>query len=156
LRVVQRAVDLILECAGGRVEGPTTIVGAPPRGDRAIALTGDYVRARSGCAVEDAAILDVFTRLGFGVKPAAAVAGQPAAWQVTVPSFRSDVDRPIDLVEEFVRIYGTAAIPSGLIPAPAHVENDAPLAVFMRRAAGQLAGAGFAECCHYTLRDGRE
>ncbi|MDR2674199.1 MAG: phenylalanine--tRNA ligase subunit beta [Opitutaceae bacterium] len=178
LFAARRATALILEHAGGTVIGPRTVVGELPRTDRTIDLAADYVRARCGIdagQAPDTTIAATYRRLGFTVEenapPAAAPANGAAVpqskiqnpkskihWRVTVPSFRSDITRPIDLVEEFVRIHGTTAIPSTPIPAPApgDIENDDPLATFTRRATARLAGAGFAECVHYTLRDGRD
>lgn len=144
----RRAVDLLLETGGGNVSGPKVVVGAPPRGDRKISLSGDYVRARCGYAVEDTVILDVFRRLGFPVE------NSSGNWTVTVPSFRPEVDRPIDLVEEFIRIHGTDTIPAAAIPAPTVPAEDAPVTLFGRKATALLAGRGFAECWHYTLTDG--
>lgn len=145
-----RAAQLICEIAGGAISGPQISLGQLPRGDREIEISGDYVRERCGYAVEDAAILDIFRRLGFSVSE------NGNAWKVLVPAFRPEVDRPIDLVEEFVRIYGTDTIPSEAIPAPKLPDNDAPAAEFRRKAVALLTGQGFAECVHYTLRDSVE
>ena len=35
-----------------------------------------------------------------------------AEWTVKIPSYRTDLDRPIDLVEEVLRVYGTERVPS--------------------------------------------
>ncbi|MDR1279900.1 MAG: phenylalanine--tRNA ligase subunit beta [Opitutaceae bacterium] len=170
LFAARRATALILELAGGTVIGPRTVVGVPSRGDRVIDLTAGYVRARCGFDIDDATIAGTYRRLGFTVEENGAATGAAVPqseiqnpkseipWRVTVPSFRSDIDRPIDLVEEFVRIHGTTAIPSTPIaaPAPGEIENDDPLATFTRRAGAHLAGQGFAECVHYTLCDGRD
>jgi len=145
-----RAAQLICEIAGGEISGPQIALGEFPRGDREIEISGDYVRERCGYAVDDAAILDVFRRLGFSVSE------NGNAWKVLVPAFRPEVDRPIDLVEEFVRIYGTDTIPSEAIPAPKAPDSDAPAAEFRRKAGALLTGQGFAECVHYTLRDSVE
>lgn len=145
-----RAARLICELAGGEIVGPVVSLGSLPRGDREIEITGDYVRECCGYAVPDAAILDIFRRLGFSVSE------DGGAWRVLVPAFRPEVDRPIDLVEEFVRIYGTETIPSTAIPAPVVPAEDAPAAEFRRKAGALLVGQGFSECVHYTLRDESE
>ncbi|WP_309386328.1 phenylalanine--tRNA ligase subunit beta [Cerasicoccus frondis] len=144
----KRAIDLIIEVAGGEVVGAPIVVGEAPRGDRTIEISGDYVRKVCGFDVKDAEIESSFQRLGF------IVAGSAEGWQVTVPSFRPEVDRPIDLVEEFIRLYGTAKIPEGAVKATGLPRDDAPLAKYNRLAANLLASNGFAECSHYTLVDG--
>ncbi|WP_269540307.1 phenylalanine--tRNA ligase subunit beta [Cerasicoccus fimbriatus] len=150
----KRAIDLILEVAGGEVVGDPIVVGEPPRGDRTIDITGDYVRQVCGFTVKDAEIESAFKRLGFVVQSDSASQSEGVAWQVTVPSFRPEVDRPIDLVEEFVRLYGTAKIPEGAVKATGLTRDDAPLAKYNRLTANFLASNGFAECSHYTLVDG--
>lgn len=149
-----RAAQLICELAGGRIAGPQISLGKLPRNDREIEISGDYVRERCGYDVPDSAIVDIFRRLGFTVSDAPDTAKK--AWRVLVPAFRSEVDRPIDLVEEFIRIYGTETIPSDAIPTPTLPDADAPAAEFRRRAGALLTGRGFSECVHYTLRDSDE
>ncbi len=143
----RRAVDLILEVAGGTLSGPCLRHGKPPRGARTIKITGDYVRERIGFEVEDAAISTIFTNLGFSIE------GE-TEWAVTVPSFRPEVDRPIDLVEEFIRLHGTDKIPEVPVSATGLHRHDAPLAQFNRRAVDYLTGQDFVECSHYSLTDG--
>lgn len=144
----RRAIDLIVQVAGGEVVGPGLTVGQPPRGDRTITITPDYVRRVCGFEVEDAAIAGIFTRLGFTVDTSA------YQWSVRVPSFRPEVDRPIDLVEEFIRLHGTPQIPEAPVKVTGLTREDDALAVFNRRAVQKLAGENFAECSHYTLTDG--
>ncbi len=148
-----RAIALIEKLAGGVAEG-VHVAGAPPRGDRTIAITGDFVRAKLGVdatLAPDFDIESIFQRLGFEVR-------EPfgGSFEVTVPSFRPELERPIDLVEEYVRIKGTEFIPVAPVPGPTEPANDAPAAEFVRKISLQLAGRGFAECQHYTLRDGKE
>jgi phenylalanyl-tRNA synthetase beta chain len=45
-------------------------------------------------------------------------------WRVGRPSFRLDVTRPVDLVEEVARHYGYDRLPSRLRPAPPRVGHD--------------------------------
>jgi len=150
----KRAIDLILEVAGGEVVGVPIVVGEAPRGDRTIEITGDYVRQVCGFNVKDDEIESTFNRLGFAVESDSAAQSNGAAWRVTVPSFRPEVDRPIDLVEEFIRLYGTAKIPQGAVKATGLTRDDAPLAQYNRAAANLLSAQGFAECSHYSLVDG--
>lgn len=144
----RRALDLILQVAGGEVTGARITHGAPPRGDRDIAITGDYVREKCGYLPTDEDIIGVFSRLGFTVR------GSGGEYTVTVPSFRPEVDRPIDLVEEFVRVNGTANIPAKPVLGQGLHREDAPLATFNHHAQDLLSARGYQECCHYSLCDG--
>jgi phenylalanyl-tRNA synthetase beta chain len=144
------ATDLLVELAGAQVVGPAIVVGQPPRADVTIELPAGYVAAKLGTPVADADVSAAFTRLGFTVKPSA------TGCSVLVPSFRSDVTRPIDLVEEFIRIHGTDKVPAGRPIAPLPGDEDALTSVFTREVSARLVGAGFTECCHYSLRDAAE
>jgi phenylalanyl-tRNA synthetase beta chain len=144
------ATDLLVELAGAQVVGPAIAVGQPPRADVIIDLPAGYVAAKLGTPVADAEVSAAFARLGFTVKPAA------TGSSVLVPSFRSDVTRPIDLVEEFIRIHGTDKVPAGRPIAPLPGDEDALTSVFTREVSARLVGAGFTECCHYSLRDAAE
>ena len=79
-----------------------------------------------GMAVEAARVRGIFAALGFSVEEKGAV------WRVTVPPRRSDVERPIDLVEEIGRLVGFDALPATLPegrPGEAPVRRgDAPVA----------------------------
>ncbi len=146
----RRAVDLIVELAGGAFEGPGVVVGQPPRGDVDVAISGDIVRERLGFDVDDACIKSVFASLGFIVKDAS------EGWIVTVPAFRAEVTRPIDLVEEFLRIYGTDKIPDSIVCVPAIEQDDDVLVPTLTRAHSLMVGQGFSECMHYTIVDGED
>lgn len=147
----RRAIDLILEIAGGTYEGPGIAVGQPPRGDVVIAVTPDAVRERLGFDVDDAQIKSIFAALGFPVADA-----PQGGWNVTVPAFRAEITRPIDLVEEFLRIYGTDKIPDSAVTLSAIEQKDDEQVEVLGRMADLLKGQSFAECVHYTLADGHQ
>lgn len=139
------ATDLLIEYAGASVVGPAVVVGQAPRTDAVIALPTGYVAAKLGTPIADADVTSAFQRLGFTVTPAA------TGCSVLVPSFRSDVTRPIDLVEEFIRIHGSEKVPASRPIAPLPGDEDTRSSLFTREVSSRLAGAGFTECCHYTL-----
>ncbi len=140
------ATDLLVAHAGAKVVGPAVAVGKPPRAEVKITLSAGYVAGKLGTEVSDDEVTQTLRRLGFTVQ---AVAG---GLEVIVPSFRSDVLRPIDLVEEFIRIHGTDKVPVGRPRAPLPGEEDATSAIFIREVSQRLVGAGFTECFHYSLR----
>jgi len=144
------AADLLVRLAGAEPVGPAVAAGRPPRADVTVDLPAGFVAAKVGAPVADADVSAALTRLGFTVKAAA------SGLSVTVPSFRSDVTRPIDLVEEFVRVHGTDNVPVGRPAAPVPGDEDAPSAAFAREVSARLIGAGFTECCHYSMRDAAE
>jgi phenylalanyl-tRNA synthetase beta chain len=59
-----------------------------------------------GVALTDAAIADIFTRLGLPFT------AEPGLFHVTAPSYRFDIEIEEDLIEEVARVYGFENIPT--------------------------------------------
>lgn len=146
-----RAIGLIIETAGGELAGPPLIEGKPPFREVKIKITPDYVRQILGFPVEDREIREVLEALQLKVS-VHNNGREGETWSVSVPSFRGDLDRPIDLVEEFLRIYGCDKIPSSSIRMSGVSSNDDPVAIFNRQVSAYLVGQHFHECKLYSMR----
>ena len=145
----QRAVDLILEIAGGTASEEYVSIGTPPRGARTIKIEPTYVEERCGFEVNSEDLISSWQRLGFLVEGSSPI-------QVTVPSYRSEVDRPIDLVEEFLRIRGTADLQGSRFLSPSLQRENEPAFDLCDRAVDNLIGQGYQEVCNYSLRSANE
>ena len=76
---------------------------------------------------------------------------------MTIPSWRDDLDRPIDLVEEVLRVYGTEKIPAAvMLVARTARRTTLRWSLFNRRVTDYLVGHDFHECVTYTLRPAAE
>ena len=151
-----RAIDLILETAGGTVVGPSCQVGGDRPWQREITITPDYIRERLGFYIGDDEIRHSLEALNLDIV-GESHAGDTFEWIVKIPSYRSDLDRPIDLVEEVLRIYGTDRVPPALCSGPALVDgDDDPIVVFNRKVTDYLVGQQFHEVVNYTLRARQE
>lgn len=147
-----RAIDLILETAGGTVSGNLIQAGEIPEGAKPVTIHPDAIRKFCGYGPDDATIRGIFERLELAVSDAA-----DGAWEVAIPSWRfGDLTRPVDLIEEFVRIYGTDNIPQTAVSSVGLSRDDAPLANFNAKASALLSSRQLNECYHYTLRDSAE
>ena len=152
----RRAVDLILETAGGAVAGAPIKIGGGERWSREIKISPSYVRAKVGFDITDDEMRDALHGLKLAITHEQDAAGG-LEWTVSIPSYRSDLERPIDLVEEVLRIYGTDRIPPQVCAGPALIDgDDDPIAVFNRRATEHLVGQNFHEVVNYTLRSRKE
>lgn len=130
------AVRLIREIAGGEAAEEILLAGKPPVLTGKVKLHNKQCRELIGYPVEDAEISGILT--GLGLKP------DKAGWQI--PSYRQDLQRPVDLIEEVARVMGLARVPSSRTaeftqPSPADQAYD-----FRRRLRRQLAHLGFFEC----------
>ena len=90
------ATKLVLGHCGGTASGITRS-GEPPVAPRAIGYDPKQAETLGGLAVAPERQRDILERLGFVVD---------GDWQVTVPTWRRDVDGSADLVEEVIRIEG--------------------------------------------------
>jgi len=151
-----RALDLIVQLAGGRVAGPVHVVGGEAPSRREIALTPAFVRERLGFDIPDADMKAALESLELRIVREETHAGTGPSWTVSIPSWRDDLDRPIDLVEEILRLHGTDRIPPARVNAPGIVAEDDPAVLFNRRATAYLVGHDFHECVNTVLRSPAE
>ena len=157
VEAARRAVDLLLETAGGTVVGPSFQVGGDVPWQREIVVTPGYINEKLGFEIpadEQRAALEALDLMITHEEP---TEHRGPAWTVSIPSYRSDLDRPIDLVEEVLRVYGTEKVPASPAIGPALVDaEDAPAVVFNRKVTDYFVGQHFHECVNYTLRAARE
>ncbi len=146
-----RCLDLIIGLAGGELMGPPLVAGEPPVVEKEIDLSPEWVRERLGFFISDEDIQASLTGLELDVTVAGDADGRPR-FRVGIPSNRGDLYRPIDLVEEVIRMYGSDRIPEGIVKATVTLKDDDPVPVYERAASSLLIGKGFQETIHYTLR----
>lgn len=157
LEAAGRAVDLLLETAGGTVVGPSFKIGGEQPWSREIKVTPAFIRERLGFEVPDDEIRGALKALNLAIVGEAEGNDGTPEWTIDIPSYRGDLDRSIDLVEEVLRIYGTEKVPPAPAVGPALPEaEDDPVAVFNRKVTDYLVGQHFHECVNYTLRSAPE
>ncbi len=158
LEAAWRAIDLILETAGGKVVAPIYRVGGDVPWEREIVVTHGYITEKLGFDIPAAEMRAAFDALELTVtrEEETVSPARGLAWTVSIPSWRDDLDRPIDLVEEVLRVYGTEKIPATVVTSPGLLAEDDPIVAFNRRATDYLVGHDFHECVNYTLRPAKE
>ncbi len=120
-----RVAELILESAGGELIGERIDTVARSLERPPIALHRSEVKRILGIELSEQQIKGILSKLGFSVTPAhSSLAptlsqttgqdGAPSELSVTVPTWRLDVEREIDLLEELARIYGYNKFPNTL------------------------------------------
>ena len=104
-----RVAELILASAGGELHGAQidTVARKPERAP--IILHRSEIRRNLGIDIDANEIERILKRLGFGITSAA-----DGNFAIQVPSWRLDVEREIDLLEELARIYGYNRFPNTL------------------------------------------
>ena len=113
----QRAAQLILETAGGTLAQGVVDAYPKPFTPKQIALRHSQTDAVLGIAVPMEQQIESLQRLGLEIDTApgsasSTAAGMPNTTIFRVPSFRVDLKREIDLIEEVARLYGVDKIPA--------------------------------------------
>jgi phenylalanyl-tRNA synthetase beta chain len=148
--VLGRARRLIVDLAGGVAAGPSEIVEARALTPRTVPLRAERVREVLGIGFEPAEASATLAKLGFVAREVPESASRPGTeiWQV--PSFRPDVSREIDLIEELARVRGFGAIPAEL-PAFQPSRDAAPRQALTRRARETAVALGLSEAVTYSF-----
>jgi phenylalanyl-tRNA synthetase beta chain len=114
----RRAAELILQLAGGELLSGVVDVHPGKRAPKKITLTRRELLRIMGADVPDKDIEAVLASLGFAPVRADQSGGSLnsllAAWECTQPSWRAEVEREIDLIEEVARVYGLNHFPPRL------------------------------------------
>ncbi|MFQ5867124.1 MAG: phenylalanine--tRNA ligase subunit beta [bacterium] len=105
-----RACQLIQELTGGKVASGVVDVYPQPFSPVEIEFSPEETNHILGSNISAKKMGEILTRLGFKISEKE---GERLLW-VRVPSYRNDISRAIDLVEEIARLYGYDKIPSGM------------------------------------------
>jgi len=148
-------VSKILLANGGHIEGELVDVRVPAAEARTanrkpVALALSEVHRLLGATIDKegitvATVEGVLTALGCGLTSTA-----DAAWLVTLPSWRLDIDREIDLIEEVARVYGFNRFKNTL-PAFGEGVRALPWAASEATVRRTLLAAGFHESIGSTF-----
>jgi phenylalanyl-tRNA synthetase beta chain len=144
----RRAAELILQLAGGKLSSGVLDVYPGKRTLRKITLTrAEFLRVM-GADVPDKDLEAILSALGFAPRRIDHNRGSAnsllAAWECAQPSWRADVEREIDLVEEVARVYGLDKFPPRL-PAARSGAARLPHQEAETRLRERLIGLGYQE-----------
>ncbi|MDR3728024.1 MAG: phenylalanine--tRNA ligase subunit beta [Terracidiphilus sp.] len=152
-------VSSILLANGGWIDGDIVDVRVPAieaktAHRKPVALHLSEVKRILGTTVDEAGITakdveTVLSALGCGLEVSKPTS-EDAAWQVTLPSWRLDVDREIDLIEEVARVYGYNRF-ANTLPAFGEGVQVLPWAQSEAAVRQTLRSAGFHEAIASTF-----
>jgi phenylalanyl-tRNA synthetase beta chain len=144
----RRCAELILQLAGGELLAGVVDVYPSKRAPRKILLTRAELLRVMGADVPDKQIESSLSALGFAPvrvdQNRGAEGSLLAAWECTQPSWRAEVEREIDLIEEVARIYGLDKFPPRL-PAARQGAARLPHYEAEARLRERLIGLGYRE-----------
>lgn len=149
-KAVERATALLVEIAGGRpgpimeVKDESTLPGMT-----SVRLRYERIAAVLGVSIEPDVIVEIMSRLGFGIEEVAA----GPVWEVSAPSHRFDIAIEEDLIEEVSRVYGYNKLPTVAPLASLTMTPSTETVVPVRRLREQLVSRGYQEAITYSFVD---
>src|SRR6266576_2293322 len=144
----RRAAELILQLAGGELLAGVVDIYPGKRAAKTIRVTRAEILRVMGAEVPDKEVEASLGALGFAPvridQNRGAEGSLLAAWECKQPSWRAEVEREIDLIEEIARIYGLHKFPPRL-PAARQGAARLPHYEAETRLRERLIGLGYRE-----------
>ena len=140
-----RVAELILSSGGGTLVGDLIDVIARKLDLAPVELDPREVHRILGKKISTLEISRILTRLGFTVLP-----GGEDTYLVHIPSWRLDIEREIDIIEELARLHGYDKFPNTL-PAYSGEVRDLPDAHKEARLRSSLLALGYNEAISLTF-----
>jgi len=141
------AASLLSEFGGRSAKKPADVFPLPPK-KKEVILRHRRINELLGVEIDESFVPKILIDLEMGVE-----LQQPGVWRVKVPSWRVDLDREADLIEEVARFYGYERIPSVVPPlkvvAPIPDKRREKLA----RVRPLLLHYGFNEVVNFSFSD---
>jgi phenylalanyl-tRNA synthetase beta chain len=106
LRASKRAAELMSDIAGGSPAKEIHAAGELPADPPDVSLSYEKCSRVIGVAIDPKTVDEILTR--FGLRKTAGTS-ESATWKI--PSYRRDLQRDVDLIEEVLRAYGIDKIP---------------------------------------------
>lgn len=145
---LKEAAILVKELAGGEIASDIKDNYPAPVVDFAVELSYEYVNSLVGKVILAETIKSIVTSLEMKI-----VAETAEGLSLSIPAYRVDVQRPCDVVEDILRIYGynNVEIPTSL-KSSLNVEGEVDKSVKLQNLVSeQLVGCGFNEILNNSL-----
>lgn len=145
---------LIEELAGGEVAPGYVDLYPAPKVQPELVLRQERVDLICGAQISPEFIECALTRLGCTVRVGAAAAsgaGTAGAFHVVPPSFRPDLEREIDLIEEVLRLWGMDRVEATIPAAKNHIGGLTHEQRLLRRVGAILRSCGLNETTTYSF-----
>lgn len=145
---LKQAAILCQQLAGGKVSMQIKDVYPTPIENAHVSLSYDYVNGLIGKKIEPEVMKSILESLEMEIK-----SENQEGLELSVPAYRVDVQRPCDVVEDILRIYGynNVEIPTQL-KSSLTIQGDEDRAAHLENLVGeQLVGCGFHEILNNSL-----
>jgi phenylalanyl-tRNA synthetase beta chain len=144
-RAIMRALELVEKIGAGQATGAITDVYPKPHQPKVIHLERPRIARLLGMDVPDDSVMRILAALGFQVRTVG------DGWDAVIPSWRVDMHRQVDLIEEVGRHHGFEHLPTtfpGVEQAPPPSDRRIARDRKIRTA---LLGMGFSESITFAF-----
>lgn len=159
---MRRALALLDLTGAGHASGPIIDVYPSPFQSPVISLDAPAIKRLLGMDVPDTEAVRILRSLGFDVQAlgdwqaappdsALPVGHAGSSWRVTVPGWRIDVHRPVDLIEEVGRHHGFEHLPTTFPPVEQAPPSSDPRIARDDRVRRALIAMGFSEAITFAF-----
>lgn len=147
ITALKRAAALLTEICGARVNGNIIDHYPAPLEPFAVDLKRSNIKKIVGIDIPSDTIKQILKGLGISI-----LSENESGFLLSVPRFKSDVSREIDVIEELIRIYGFKHIPlERSMKMSLRYEKDSPLRQAELRISELLRANGFREIMTNSL-----
>lgn len=144
---LDRAAQLLADVAGGVVAPGVIDVYPKPVEPQTVELRVARLNALLGTELDAAEVFSILSRLGL------TVARDGELLRVTVPTFRPDLTREVDLVEEVVRVHGMGRVEATLPAGRGRIGGLTRDQRWTERIGAALRAAGLNESVNWSFAD---
>jgi len=146
---MELATEMVLELCGGAPTRPVIVNDHPPQ-RKQVTFPVSEVQRLTGTNVPHDEALDILRRLGFEPQ------GEGGTVDVSIPTWRPDIDGKADLVEEIMRIHGVNMIEPQPLPRDTLINGRilTTLQIRTRSIKRALAGRGMMEAVNWSFISG--
>jgi phenylalanyl-tRNA synthetase beta chain len=151
LYVLKRAALLIQEVAGGKVTGSIQDIYPNPIPEAKVTLSYQKVRDLIGKDISEKTIENILASLEIRV-----ISKKDGVWELEIPTYRVDVTRDVDVIEDILRIYGYNNVETGedLKTNLSYRTSTDTSYKLQNLISEQLTGYGFNEILNNSLTSG--
>ena len=141
------AASLLTQMGGQATRGVIDVY-PKPRKAKSLRLRQHRIGELLGVEIPESFVGQVLGSLGFRAETSS-----KGVWTVDVPTFRVDIDREADLIEEIARFYGYDRIPSEFTPAKSFDLATDRRQERLEKIRRTLLGQGFDEVINWSFAD---
>ncbi|MBI1884121.1 MAG: phenylalanine--tRNA ligase subunit beta [Chlamydiae bacterium] len=145
---LDEAAVLIQELAGGEVLRGVADVYPKPFVPREMAFHPQACEKLLGCSIPEAEVESLFQRLSIQT-----LEKKQGSWKLKIPSYRHDLTKEVDLIEEVVRLWGYDRVPQEAAQMNPAFEGEpfSGMRNFQEETRSILRGLGLSEVINYSF-----